>query len=140
MRTYYLFVINEDVKNIYENNLEVLYNKLKTMKNNDINLNYKWALYEQMCLAFNTDVINNYLNKLQIIQVKNNKYLYRVKTETSLLQLNYSTSVIVTNVNFPHYFNVFYYYNKNIFVCDFKNKDYFWLCNHFNKKRLYEYN
>lgn len=61
MRTYYLFIIKDNVKKTYENNSGDLYQKLKIIKNSDINLNYKLTLYKQICNEFKTDVISSYL-------------------------------------------------------------------------------
>ncbi len=140
MRTYYLFIIKDNVKKTYENNSGDLYQKLKIIKNSDINLNYKLTLYKQICNEFKTDVISSYLNKLKNLKNSKNKYLFKFQKEISLLELNHATSVIITNLNFSYFLKIFYYYNKNILVCDFQNDDYFWLSKLFNKENLFEYN
>jgi hypothetical protein len=47
------------------------------------------------------------------------------------LELNYSCAVVKTSVNIPEIMRVLNIYNKNIFVCDFENSDYFWLKDYF---------
>lgn len=141
MRKYYLFVVKKEFSRVYRNNAETLYKTLENLyKTKSKNFNYEIALYNQLCLPFNVDILTNYFDHQSSMKKNKNKYFYRNKSEVVYFKINYSCCQIVTNMNLPSVLKVFDYYSKDIFVCDFENRDYFWLTNQYNKKRIYEYN
>ncbi|MDD2181252.1 MAG: sporulation inhibitor of replication protein SirA [Bacilli bacterium] len=141
MRKYYLFIIRDEVADAYKNNLKDLYICLYELHNGKFNnLNYRISLFEQICLSFKVNVINNYFKHLFYIKQNNKKYLYKKNGEVSVMEISYSNIVIITNRNFPYFFNVLNLYNKKILVCDFFNHDYFWLSKQNTKIKSFEYN
>lgn len=141
MRKYYLFVIKKEFSRVYYDNADTLYKTLENLyKIKTQNFNYGVSLYNQLCLPFNIKVLTNYFNHQPFVKNNKNKYLYRSRNESVYLKINYSCCQVVTSVNLPLVLKIFNYYSKDIFVCDFENKDYFWLSNQYNKKRNYEYN
>ena len=46
--------------------------------------------------------------------------------EITLLKVFNSHIKIKSNKNYTPFLNTIKQYNKNIFICDFENKDYFW--------------
>lgn len=141
MRKYYLFIIRDEVADAYKNNLKDLYICLYELHNSKFNnLNYRISLFEQICLSFKVNVINNYFKHLFYIKQNNKKYLYKKNGEVSVMEISYSNIVIITNRNFPYFFNVLNLYNKKILVCDFFNHDYFWLSKQNTKIKSFEYN
>ena len=134
MRKYYLFVFKKEYYNFYKNKSYVLYKILENLYNlKSYDFSYGINIYKEMCLPFSYKVLKNYIdnkinnNKIsnKVIKIKNNK-------EVVYLQLGYAKVIIKTNVNTPKIFKIFNIYNKNIFICDFQNNDYFWLNNCFN--------
>lgn len=141
MRKYYLFIVKKEFSQVYRNNADILY---KTLENlyyiKKENFNYGMSLYTQLCQTFNVDVLTNYFNHQTLLKHRGNKYCSKSTKEIILIEINPSCCNVVTNVNLPSILKIFDYYCKEIFVCDFKNKDYFWLSKQYNKKKFYEYN
>lgn len=128
MYKYYLFIIKEEIRQIFNPDLEKLYVILENIYLGKINnLNYRVSIYDQICETFNVFIIRNYLKKTNSIIKYKDKYLYKNNKEISLLKLGYATIIIASNQKFPLYFHILNLYNKRIFVCNFKNKEYFWL-------------
>lgn len=77
MRKYYLFIVQAKVAEVYENDLKDLYTSLYGLyKGRFNNLNYRISLFEQICVPFKVDLINNYFKRLLYVKKHNNKYLY----------------------------------------------------------------
>ena len=53
------------------------------------------------------------------------------------IELKYSRIVVRSKYNYPRIMKSFNCYNRNIFVCDFKNNDYFFL-NSFIRNKVLE--
>lgn len=128
MRKYYLFIINEEFKKIYEKDIEglfeILYN-LYSLDKNDVGMGI--SIYNQVCNIFDKKIIINYLkNKYNLKKRKDNLCLYN-NQETVFIKLRYSHIEIYSSNNIPGIFKIFYLYSKNIFIIDFENHDYFWL-------------
>lgn len=135
MRKYYLFIIRNDFCEVYKNNAKTLYITLENIyKLENRNFSYGISIFHQLCQVFNPEIIANYLSK------KNKKYIHQKKNkffvndiyakEKTCVQLNYSCAVLKTTSNMPYILKIFNLYNNNIFVCDFENKDFFWLANY----------
>ena len=89
-----------------------------------------FALIIVLHKKINSTLIAKYLQKfILFMKNNNNKHLYisMKSNEKTLIELNYSCIIMLTNKNFSRLFKVFNYYSKRIFVCDFENQDYFWL-------------
>lgn len=126
-------MIKDEVVDIYENKEQDLYKTLENLyRLKKENFYYGTSLYIQLCKLFNTDIINKYFCNSSQYKRKNNKYLF-IGEESFVIELNPSSITIMTSVNVPSVLKLFYYYNKHIFICDFENKDYFWLSNHYHK-------
>ena len=131
MRVYYLFKINDSFSKLYYNKTYYLYKMLEQISlssKNDFIISYR--LCEQMAVAFNKTEINskiyrryafdsNYLKTL-------NKHVLDNKVEKTKLTVYNTYIKIKTNKNITEFFKVLSN-EENIFVCDFNNKDYFWL-------------
>ena len=59
-------------------------------------------------------------------------------SENSTLQINNYNIKLITENNYSIFFKYLNNYNNNLFVCDFENMDYFWLCKLYNKKSSVE--
>lgn len=133
MRKYYLFIIKKEYYDIYKNKSYVLYKILEKLHSlRPYDFSYGISIYKQICLPFAFKLLNNYVKQ----RIKHHKISDKVikidsAFEDTYIQIRYPCVIIKTNVNMPQILKIFNIYNKNIFVCDFKNIDYFWLSHHF---------
>lgn len=89
-----------------------------------------FRLLEEVASPFNKPMLNEY-----IYYQYHTKYGYRRKdnihtlnnNEKTLLRINNYNIKIKTQNNYSSFFTYLNKYNDNLFVCDFNNKDYFWL-------------
>lgn len=132
MRTYYVFNINNYFSYIYKKKPYKMYKMLEEIyhtNSHDIVLSYK--LFEQIALPFNKNKLNAYIKIKYIENInyyrKDNIHIVMNNNEYSKLVISNSNIKIKTNINIPIFLKDIHDYCENIFVCDFKNKDYFWL-------------
>lgn len=131
MRVYYLFKINDYFSKLYYNKTYYLYKMLEQISlssKNDFIISYR--LFEQMAVAFNKTDINSKLYRRYAFDdnyIKTlNKHVLDNKVEKTKLTVYNTYIKIKTNKNITDFFKVLSN-EENIFVCDFNNKDYFWL-------------
>lgn len=132
MRVFYIYNVNDYFCSVYEKYPYKLYKMLEdaylTKKNN---INAATSIYDQMITSFNKLFLNNYIfvnNKLDVYYYhKDNKHLISNREEYSKLLVTSYCLKLKTNINYPQFFNNINCYSDNIFICDFINKDYFWL-------------
>ncbi len=132
MRTYYIFNISGYISYIYKKKPYKIYKMLEEIYNinkRDIVLSYKY--FEQIAKTFNKNKLNEYINKKleenEFYHINEWIHIYISKNEYSKLTVGNSNLKIKTNVNYPTFFDYIDNYVDDIFVCDFINKDYFWL-------------
>ena len=134
MRTYYVFYINDILCNLYKNKEYVLYNMLEElykMKRNDIVFCYKF--FKEVAYSFNKIQYNEYIfNELSntTTYMKNiNTHIINDKFsgEKTYLTVYNSHIKIKTNNDLTVFFSILNKLNKNLFICDFINYDYFFL-------------
>ena len=132
MRTYYIFKINKYFSYVYKNKPYKIYKTIEEIyhvKEYDMVLTYK--IYEQVALTFNKSNLNDYLNTIYIennfYHKNNNTHIYSDNYEYTKLVVTNSNLKIKSNVNNPIFLKNINDCYDNIFVCDFVNKDYFWL-------------
>ena len=134
MRTYYAFIIKDSLMHFYSKKPYSLYKILEQiyrLKNNDIVLGYR--LLEQVTRPFGTRKTNNYIYQRHYDELAYSKMddghmiknLY--SEEITFLKVFNSHVRIKTNCDYSSFFNSIKQYDKNIFVCDFDNDDYFWI-------------
>lgn len=135
MRKYYCFIIKKDFKEVYIRNSEVLYQTLYNLykiKKEDYRIGL--SLYNQICSPFYPDFLIDYIKDKYHLKKRKHKYLLQTTNEKVLILLKYSCVILISDVNLPAILKILYLYNKNIFVVDFKNHDYFWLTKEFLKR------
>ena len=131
MKDFYIFKINDSFFNIYENKTYYLYKILENISktsNNDFILSYK--LYEQIILPFDKSNINSTIYK-SYKKNKNynknlNKHILNNEKENTKLTIYNTYIKIKTNKSVPEFIKTIDK-EDNLFICDFKNKNYFWL-------------
>ncbi len=133
MRTFYIFNISDYLANLTKDNPYNLFRTLEGvyyLDKNDLDLGV--SLFEQIAIPFHKEEIgkliyDTYKNNDFYTKVGNkhriyNKYLDEIvemepRCTYILLKTNTSKKNIFQNLLI----------NKNLFACDFKNKDYFWI-------------
>jgi len=119
---YYLFIIkNNYFKNNAEYLFEILY-KLKTLHKE--NYSYGISLYYNICSLFDVKSLKHYLKFKTNLKNFNNKFYL---DKYNYLEVRKSCCVINNDKYIREILCIFYIYNKNIFVCNFSTKEYFWL-------------
>lgn len=131
MRTYYIFRINKYFAYIYKRWPYKMYKIIEELyytKEYDMSLSYKF--YKKFAIEFNKLAINEYIYKTN----KENKYYQRDNNihilnndKYNKLTVNNTCIILKTNDIYSVFLNDLNNYIDNIFICDFKNKDYFWL-------------
>lgn len=90
-----------------------------------------YRVYEQIAITFRKDNFNSYLyEKYQNCSCyikNNNSHIYSNNFEYTKLVITNTNLKIKSNVNNPIFFKDINDFYDNIFICDFINKDYFWL-------------
>lgn len=126
MNKYYLFIIDKKLITLYKNKSYVLYKILETLyKCEAYDFCYGIKIYWQICNNFSVKLLQNYINTR--IGCINKGKIIKIKSEKTYIQLMYPCIVVATKNKKNNLFKIFNIYNRNIFVCDFKNYDYFWL-------------
>ena len=119
---YYLFIIKN---NYFINYDEYLYKLLKELKNmKKENYNYGINLYYNICNLFDTKLLIYYITQKYKMKRINNKFYL---DKYNYFEIRKSCCVISSDKYLKEILCIFYIYNKNIFVCDFNNDNYFWL-------------
>lgn len=124
METYYIFNIKKEIYEIYKSNPKSLYKilfNLKNMKKQDVNLGL--SIYNEICNIINKKKITKYINLLPVIKTKSNKYLIN----KNMIIINPSRIIMKTNEINEDIIYTLNNYNKNLFMCNFKKNEYYWL-------------
>ena len=134
MRIFYIYNVNDFFSSVYEQYPYKLYKMLESAYyTNKHNIVEACDQYEQITTNFNKLFINNYLianNKVDSYYYqKNNIHIISSREEYTKLMVSSYCLKVKTNLNYPCFFNNIRTYSDNIFICDFENRDYFWLRN-----------
>ena len=131
MRTYYIFKINKYFAYIYKRWPYKMYKIIEELyytKDYDMLISYRY--YKKFALEFNKLSINEYIYNIN----KGNNNYYRDNNIHILnndnynkLKVNSACLILKTNDIYSVFLNDLSEYLDNVFICDFKNKDYFWL-------------
>ena len=136
MRIYYVFDIRSEYVDLYKETPNSLYNvlhQLYYMRKKD--LEYGFNMFKQLANRIDKDEVDKNIflklhNKMTYVKKKDNPIINNLyKAEVSALKVKYSYILINTNKSYTDFFNVLALDNRNYFVCDFINNDYFFLSN-----------
>lgn len=133
MRTFYIFNINKNFYNLMKNNPYHLFRAMEDIHSFDSHdADMAYDLFNQIASPFDKSKINNkifgeskdndFYSKFHNVHRIQNKYV----PEDSMLVVNKAFLLLESNITKPTFLNELKEYN-NLFVCDFKNKDYFWV-------------
>ena len=134
MRKFYIFNINNEFRILNRNNEYDLFRQMESIKKLSKDEFYiAIKIFNTLASTININNINNevfnqnrdndFYTKYRNIHMINNYY----KDEESKLTINKTYMILETNKPKSSFFK--YLKNKGLFVCDFENKDYFWLDN-----------
>ena len=140
MRTFYIFNISNDLARLTK---DAPYNLFKTLEGvyylDKSNLNIGLELFDQIAIPFHKNDINKLLfdtykdNDFYMTKGNKHRIYNKYLKEITEMEVHFAFILIKTNSSKKNIFqNILI--NKNLFACDFKNKDYFWL------DRLISYN
>ena len=136
MRLYYIFNIKNEIVDLYKGKETSLYRILENiyfMHEEDVN--YGFNIFKELT------------NKIKVMELNNNIYIKLHKDlvyskidnehiindlyhdEVSILKIKNSHMVIETNKSFSSFFKLLNEINCDYFVCDFKEKDFFFINN-----------
>ena len=119
---YYLFIIKD---NFFYNNQKYLYDILYKIKHmSKENYIYGINLYYDICKTFDIDVLKYYLeSKYNFKNIGNKYYLDKY----NYFSIRRSACTINNDAYIREILCIFYIYNKNIFICNFDNEEYFFI-------------
>lgn len=133
MRNFYIFYINKEFKNIMHDNP---YSLFKTLENiyylDKSDLEIGSVMFDQIAVPFKKDDVNKYIfNSFKdndfYMNIRNSHKLYnKYREEYMDLETHFAYLKLNTNMSKVKVFEKIYI-NTNLFVCDFANKDYFWV-------------
>ncbi len=131
MRTYYIFNVNKYFSYIYKDKPFKMYKIFEEIYNTR-NYNYlkTYNELEKVITPFNKIMLNEYIYneyKYKYYYKKQNNIHSIISSEKSIMRINNYNIKIETENNYSKFFFDINNYNNNLFVCDFDNKDYFWL-------------
>lgn len=131
MRVYYLFKINDSFTKLYYNKTYYLYKMLEQISlssKSDFIISYR--LFEQIAQTFDKTNVNSNLYRAfsfdQNYTKSLNKHILDDGIEKTKLSVYATYIKIKTNKNITEFFKILSN-ESNVLVCDFNNKDYFWL-------------
>ncbi len=96
----------------------------------DYDMSYSYKYYQKFAVAFNKLSLNEYiynLNKHNINYQRDNNTHIIYNDKYNKLLINSTCMILKTNDIYSVFLNDINVHLDNIFICDFKNKDYFWL-------------
>ena len=136
MRMYYVFNVKNEIAKLYNDKPSSLYKILENiyyMHQEDVN--YGFAIFKQLTnknkvLELNNDIYIK-LHKVLVYSKLDNEHIINdlYHDEVSILRIKKSHMVIESNKSISSFFKILNDINNNYFVCDFKEKDFFFLNN-----------
>lgn len=134
MRLYYVFNVKEEIAKLYEDNPKALFKVLENiyyMHQDDVM--YGFNIFKQITNKIKVHELNNSL------YIKLHKDLVYTKTkdehvindlyhdEVSILKVKSSHLLLESNKSYSSFFKILNEFNNNYFICDFKEKDFFFI-------------
>lgn len=134
MRLYYVFNIKNEICELYKDKPASLYRILENiyyMHEEDIN--YGFAIFKQLTnknkvMELNNNIYIKYHKDLVYSKIDNEHIINDLyHDEVSILRIKSSHLVIESNKSMSSFFKVLLDINSNYFICDFKDKDFFFI-------------
>ncbi len=134
MRLYYVFNIKSEIITLYKDKPASLYRILENiyyMHEEDIN--YGFSIFKQITNRNKMIELNNEiyikLHKDLIYSKIGNEHIINdlYHDEVSILKIRNSHLIVESNKSVSSFFKILLDINNNYFVCDFKDKDFFFI-------------
>lgn len=143
MRCFYVYNINDHFCDVYNKYPYKLYKILEdAYLSNKYNSKNSSIIFDSVTDSYNKLFVNNYIfanNRFDIYYCnKNNIHLISNRKEYSKLIVTSYCLKIKSSINYPKFFENIHKYSENIFICDYDNKDYFWLNRVINNKEDFD--
>lgn len=142
MKVYYIFKLKNEFTNLYKDNPSVLFNILKSIYYLDkTEVDYGYNLFKQLTLPLNKNELDRHLyiklhKDIPYIKRKNVHYINNLyKDEVSRLIINNFYLKLELEQEHSSFFEILNNEMDNLFVCSFKNTDFFFL-NEYLRKEL----
>jgi len=131
MRTYYIFNVNRYFTYMYKESPFKMYKIFEEIYHSrDYDRVKTYRVFEGIANPYNKIMLNEYVNyeykHKYGYKREGNIHILNTRENTTLRINNYNIK-IETDSNYTDFFKYINNYNENLFVCDFDNKDYFWL-------------
>ncbi len=135
MKVFYIFKIKKEIRNLYNNNQNALYNILKNIFINQSrdNIIVKKNILNQLIDKFNKENLDRNLFILlhkKLIYCKRGEIHYindLYKDEISKMVIKTSYIKIDTETNYSSFIDIISNLDNNLFVCDFSIDKYFFI-------------
>lgn len=122
MYRYYIF----NIKNKFKND-QNLYRLLKTLYTLNLKyINYGELIYNEVCLPTNQNKIKEILTDYNAKKISE-KYFICLNDEITIILIKYSRIVVISNKLYPDIFNRLKIEQNNLFACNFKLDNYFYV-------------
>ena len=136
MRMYYIFNVKDDIANLYKEHPASLYKILENIYYmHEDEADYGFNIFKQITNRIKVCEINNQLyitmhkdltySKTSSEHVINDLY----HDEVSILKVKSSHILLESNRSYSNFFKLLNNINPHYFVCDFKEKDFFFIGN-----------
>lgn len=134
MKEYYVFLIRDEFVKLYSSkssDLFYIFNRIYYMK--EMDKMYGYNLFSQISYFFNIDDVNEFLyNKYKdkiMYSYTNDEHIINnlFLNEISILKVKPSNIRIQTNTSSSSFLEDLKNYNKNLFVCNFKEQEFFFI-------------
>ena len=134
MRMYYIFNVKSEIKKLYEDKPASLYKILENIYYlHQEDINYGFAIFKQITnrnkvMELNNEIFNQLHKDLVYSQIDNEHIINDIyHDEISVLKIKNSHLIIESNKSISSFFSILNCINNNYFVCDFKEKDFFFM-------------
>ena len=134
VRLYYIFNVKDDIKNLYKDKPSSLYKVLENiyfMHREEVN--YGFNIFKQITNRIKVSEVNNNiyikLHKDLIYSKMSDEHIINdlYHDEISILKVKNSHLLLESNKSFSSFFKLLNDLNPNYFICDFKEKDFFFV-------------
>jgi hypothetical protein len=140
---FYVFNIKESIYRLYQDNPSSLYKILENIYFMHIEeVDYGFNLFKQITDKIKVDYLNNQIyiklhkdlvySKMDDSHVINDLY----HDEVSILKIKNSRILLESNKSYSSFFKILYDINNKFFICDFKEKDFFFIDNIIDKVKI----
>ena len=134
MRMYYIFNVKKDIAKLYKNSPSSLYKILESIYfMHKEEASYGFNLFKQITDRIKVEDLSNNIyvklhNELQYSKLDKEHIINDLyHDEVSILKIKSSHLLLESNKSYSSFFNILNNYNDSYFVCDFKEKDFFFI-------------